>query len=218
MGTDSAEKHSPKPKLKIDESSLQFMIAEFNRITDLDLYYRKNGDQRVAQLFGLSAAFIALVASVRKVFDLNSEAVFLYYLGSTIGALLIVFLGIFTLGFLIERSKLNVIFLRKQARIRNCFRSNDPGIASSLPYSCDDTLPPFTSLKFPASNLITFIATLNALWVGLIAFLIVLILKGNLCWKLSAVLIAFVTTFAAQWFFISKRLLKLQNSETGFPS
>jgi len=124
------------------EASVQFMLAEYNRITEQEIYHRKTGESRVKLYLTLASLVGAGLVAFRQATDIqNPVALREFYCVSFIALLFVSLIGIIVFKLLLERWRVTVIYLRKLTRIRKWFADLDPNLNSGLVYPTDETKP-----------------------------------------------------------------------------
>jgi hypothetical protein len=199
--------NQPQATPPVNESSVQFMLAEFNRIQAGELYNRSKGDERVSSYITLISLVGGGIVALQQLVN-QQEFYFIAFIGSTFVSLI----GTVAFRMLLERWRLTVIYLRKLARIRGWFVRQDPTLRGNLAYTTDETYPSFVSMGLLSSSLITLVLTLNGVSIAATAiFLVAMIFPTANLWVL-AILGSSIAILA--WFvkyaLASKALRKLQ--------
>jgi hypothetical protein len=159
--TNNRKDNNTSPK-QTKDSSIQFMLVEFQRIQQGEIYNRSRGESRVSLFVTLCSIVGGLVAVLSQLVDFeNPISLKIFFVTIMVAALFLAVIGFVTYELLIERWRLTVVYLRKLARIRRWFADQDPSLQGKLVYSVSDTYPPYLSKRLLSSSLMTLISILN---------------------------------------------------------
>lgn len=168
-------------KTKPKESSVQFMLAEFNRIQSGESYNRSNGDTRVNLYLTLLSITIGSLITLWQLTDKqNFSAVQFFYAATSIFLIFVSMIGIIVFRLLLERWKLSIIYLKKLARIRRWFLQQDISIKDFLVYTTDEGYNTFSSKGFMSSSLVTLVSLLNSICISIAVGFLVKVLFTDL--------------------------------------
>jgi hypothetical protein len=204
-----------------EDSSVQFMLAEYNRIHQNELQNRSLGGDRFNYYLTLLTFIGAALVAYRQLFTGNSTTELQEFLSVALGALVFVSLiGGMLLRLLLERWRLSIIYLRKLAKIRTWFLKNDINLTQQdLIYGVDDTKPSFYSKRFLASSLAQFALVLNTLTLSTSATLLVKLIY----WMIvpSQLIITAITSFTViyvlQRQLVVRAMKRMEIEETALP-
>lgn len=193
-----------EPKNYLD-GSVQFMLAEFNRIQEAESYARTHGESRFNIFLTLvSVVGAGLVALWERSLTQSVISIQDFYIVAALASAFIVMIGFMTFSTFLHRWRLTVIYLRKLARIRNWFVERDSQLQNGLVYSTDDTKPSFLQKSFLSSSLMTLVILLNCFFSGALFFFSLSMTLLNTQLGLAFVggfLIAFLTWLAQRTYF-----------------
>lgn len=189
---------------EIFASSVQFMLAEYNRIHALEMFVRETGVKRIHLYISIMSLVLAGLTFLAH-FVSNQKQTFLV---ASIALVFLAIIGYITLNWLVQRWILSVIFLRKLARIRRWFVERDPELVNRLVYSDDEHKPSFFSDEILSRSLITLVLILNSVFASVgCAFAVMAIITPSF---MGSVLLAGMVIGAAGFlWFLQKRKIVL---------
>jgi hypothetical protein len=199
-----------------EESSIQFMLAEFSRIQEIESYNRSTGETRVNLYITLVSLISGFLVALRELTDPQDilalrSFFFIGFLASGFMSLI----GIVSFQLLIERWKLSIIYLRKLARIRRWFVKQDTPLQNDLVYSANERSPSFVSKSFLSSSLITLVSLLNSVAVSAAIIFFIGILHPYMRWGLVTIvgIISAIVAWVLQRRLALTKLSKFEKDE-----
>jgi hypothetical protein len=206
-----------RAKISPTEASVQFMLTEYNRITEVEIYNRNTGESRVKLYLTLVSLVGAGLVALRQATDIQKTVASQeFYCVSFIALFFVSLVGIIVLKLLLERWRLTVIYLRKLARIRRWFTELDPTLHGGLAYSTDETKPTFASKGLLSSSLVTLILVVNGLPIAGSILFIVLLFKPTMSILSTIILCGIIVTvvWLLQLVIAWKRLNSIEKAES----
>ncbi len=185
--------------------SVQFMLAEYNRIHALEMFIRETGVKRIHLYISIMSLSLAGLTFLTH-FVSNQQQIFFI---ASITFVFLAMIGYITLNWLVQRWILSVIFLRKLARIRRWFVEQDPELVNRLVYSDDEYKPSFLSNEILSRSLITLVLILNSVFASVgCAFAVVALITPSF---MGGVLLAsmVIGTAGFLWFLQKKKIVLL---------
>jgi hypothetical protein len=215
LGNDHGERIRDNSELPI-EQSVQFMLAEFNRIQEGELLNRSGGDTRVNLFVTIFSISCAGLVTLRQITNVTNPQELLHFRAIALAAFLFLFVvGFSVLRMLIGRWVLTIIYLRKLARIRRWFAKYDRSLMDYLVYSIDETKPSFLSRNFLSSSIITLVITMNSLSLAssFVFTLLILDSPNNFSMMLILGLVTGLSVILLQRVFIARILSRHQSDD-----
>lgn len=209
-------------KSQLKDASVQFMLAEFNRIQLAEKSNRDSGDRRINLYLTLISIIITGVIILRQIITIQKTSTMKeFYFAVFIALLFLLLMGIVILRLLLERWRLSIIYLRKLARIRNWFVEKDKSLLPYLVYSINDSKPSFISKNFLSSSLITLVIVLNSIFISTSIIFSIMLLFNKLSIEYTIILSGILCVFVIflQCKLIKKTFIKFEkDKDSSFPS
>ncbi len=177
------------------DSSIEAMLAEHERVSELYLYNSDMGEKRTSLYLTLVSAGGAVLIGVQQLgLDMRS----LLWTATLFLAIMVV-VGLVTFQRLIERRTRATEYLRAINRIHRYFVELDPALESYFYWPACDDVPSFGGNGGAFMGLRDVIAVLNSLFVGCLVAAIELVLWSHVAYAVvaaSALVMVVVAWFA----------------------
>lgn len=205
----------PKPVISQNSNSVEFLIAEYNQISEETRRLRNEGLNRLNFFITVTSSILGGLVLLTQI---NATSSFILQWISLAALIFLTLIGWNTFRFTISRDINTDLNLRAMGRIRRFFIDHDPPLDAYLTWPATDE--PTGWVTRNTSNLRgttqSILALLLALSAGLIAYLI----GGNLFWAGPVGLIGFIISLTSLILYARKRFAvaaKLAQATVRFP-
>jgi hypothetical protein len=179
------------------DPSIEFLLKEHERLSDLFLYTRESAERRATLYLSLTTAVLGAFVAFTQLampFETTLETGILVLLG-------LVILGVITFHRLIERALQGVEYLRAINRLHHYFTARDADIEPYLFWPPYDDQPHYGRARFSSVEAREVIALLNSIFAGACVGAGVLFWARELALAIGmGLVLAVLAWFGQQWY------------------
>lgn len=205
---------------RVNEFSANFLLTEYNRISKLDLDNRSQGETKFNIYLTLVSIFIACLITIWEATDKSLlNEIHNFFLILLLISIFLLFIGWNIFILYVSRWRLNVIYLRKLARIRKWFLDLDSNLENGLTYGIDETKPSFISKRMFFSSFITFVVIFNCSFASVTFFSVIKLIEIEYSRNYLILNICiFLFVFFVHYFVFIKKAIKFEkDTHVAFP-
>lgn len=196
------------------DHSVDFLLAEYSRIQELEVHNRDSGNTR----FNIYLTLISISSAGLWTFwgTLNKQSISelnQFYLICLLVTVFLSLIGLQAFRIFVNRWVFSVIYLRKLSRIRKWFLDRDSSLRSGLTYTVDETKPSFLLKSVFSLNLLALVVVFNSTFISIATWMLMLLIDFRLStvWYLAICLLVFFSSLFCEQYVFKKILIKQEN-------